>query len=288
VERKNILLYSLLLVMMFNIFIPLPVTHAADLGSIVNTLAASSAPSDGGGSLLGQLFNLLFGKFLAPLLNIFHGSAAPATTVTPPETESASALPPNPGSDGVLQGRVIIVDPGHGGSNPGAVDNDSREADNNLAVGLNLRDKLRQAGAKVIMTRDSDRTVAPEGNSLRQELQARVDLAEVNNADIFVSIHSNENENPSISGATTYFSSGKSTQLAKMVQNAVVQVTQAEDRGVLQGNFYVIRTPSMPSILIEMGFVSNPAEAAKLNSDSYRSSIAQGIFNGITKYFQNA
>jgi len=289
VERKKILLYSLLLVMTLNIFMPLPVTQASGLDSIVNTLAASSAPSDGsGGGLFGQLFNLLFGKLLAPLLNIFHGSATPGSTGETAATESASALPPTPGSDQVLNGRVIILDPGHGGSNPGAVANDSREADNNLAVGLKLRDILTAAGAKVVMTRDSDRTVAPEGNSLRRELQARVDIAEANNADIFVSLHSNENEDSSISGATSYYSSDKSRHLAEMVQHAVVKATQAEDRGILQDNFYVLRSTSMPSTLIEMGFVSNPAEAARLNSDSYRTTIAQGIFNGITKYFQNA
>ena len=92
--------------------------------------------------------------------------------------------------------------------------NGARESDNNLAVSLKLRDLLVQDGAKVIMTRSSDKTVAPEGSTLGEELQARLDIADRNNADIFVSVHTNSNPNPDITGVTTYYPSGRSAELS--------------------------------------------------------------------------
>ena len=289
--NKKILSHILLLFIFLSIFAPVQSIHAASLGSVINTLASPTVPTQdstsSSGGLFDRLFSLLFDKILGPILNIFGGKS-PVNAGTSPVKVTPL---PSPNTDGmqdsaVLRGKVIIVDPGHGGSNPGAVANDSRESDNNLAVGLKLRAKLIQAGAKVIITRDTDRTVAPEGSSLGQELQARVDLAEKNHADIFVSIHSNENPDSSIDGAMTFYhNSSTSPNLALIVQNALIKETNAVDKGTSPATFYVLRNTSMPSILVEMGFVSNPDEAARLQSDAYRSHIAQGIYNGMVNYF---
>ena len=104
-----------------------------------------------------------------------------------------------------LSGKTVIVDAGHGGYNPGAIANGSIEKDNNLAVALLLEKQLKEAGATVIMTRSTDRAVATKVTSLRSELQARVDIAERNDGDIFVSIHSNSNDNPNFHGAMTFY-----------------------------------------------------------------------------------
>ncbi len=286
---KKILIYTLLLALAFNLIAPLAVGEAAGLGSIINTLSASTAPQSDNGGLLTPLLNLLFDKILGPLLNIFHSDAA---TNGGSSSKTAPVLPPlnpSPGPlSGNLHGKVIVVDPGHGGSNPGAVANGTRESDNNLAVGLKLRDLLTQAGARVIMTRDSDRTVAPEGNSLGQELQARVDLAENNNADIFVSVHTNENSDTSITGAETFYASGKTSNLAEAVETDLTRDTGLVNKGVSPETFYVLRNTTMPGILVEMGFLSNPAEAARLATDSFRSTIARGICDGIIDYFKSA
>jgi N-acetylmuramoyl-L-alanine amidase len=282
---------TLLFLMIFTIIAPLQTTHAAALDNVINTLSASTSPQDSsGGGLLNSLFDLLFNKILGPILNIFHGGSSTGGDSSPVKVTPLPPIGSGSGTvadSGVLRGKVIVVDPGHGGSNPGAVANNSRESDNNLAVGLKLRDKLTQAGAKVIMTRDTDRTVAAPGSSLGDELQARVDDAESNHADIFVSIHSNENPDPNITGAMTFYASGKSPKLALNVQSALVSETGAVDKGTSPETFYVLRNTTMPGILVEMGFVSNPTEATRLNSDSYRNQIAQGIFTGIVKYFQN-
>jgi N-acetylmuramoyl-L-alanine amidase len=99
--------------------------------------------------------------------------------------------------------------------------------------------------------------------SLRSELQARVDIAERNDGDIFVSIHSNSNNDPSFHGAMTFYGGERSEELAETIQKNLVYRTKAEDKGIQMAGFYVIRNTSMPSVLVEMGFVSNPkADAA--------------------------
>ncbi|SMC65089.1 N-acetylmuramoyl-L-alanine amidase family protein [Sporomusa malonica] len=290
-HSKKILTLLMLFVLVFNILGPVQVSHAASLDSVIATLGASSVPStDGGSNVFSKLFSLLFDKILGPILNVFGGNKS--TTTSPDNPVKVTPLPPQTGNSGitdsgVLRGKVIVIDPGHGGSNPGAVANGTRETDNNLAVSLKLRDKLTKAGAKVVMTRETDRTVASEGSSLGQELAARVDIAEANNADIFVSVHSNSNPNPEIYGAMTFFPSGKSSKLALEVQDNIIRETGAADKGTSSATFYVLRNTTMPSILVEMGFVSNTGEARKLQEDSYRNKIAQGIFNGVVKYLNN-
>lgn len=278
----------LLLTLTVSLAAPLASAEAAGIGSVLDAVAAPTAPANGGG-ILTALFDLIFNKLLGPVFNIFGGGNAS----TKDSSTSPAKLPPVPSGSGpvadsgVLRGKVIVVDPGHGGNNPGAIANGDVEADNNLAVGLKLQDRLRQAGATVVMTRDSDRNVNPNAATLSAELQARLDIAEKNHADIFVSIHSNDNPDPSVAGAMTFYPSGKSSALALEVQSALVRETAATDKGTQPETFYVLRNAAMPSILVEMGFVSNPAEAAKLKSDAYRGKVAQGIFSGIVKYFQN-
>lgn len=186
-----------------------------------------------------------------------------------------------------LSGKTIIIDAGHGGHNPGAVANGSVEKDNNLAVALLLEEQLEEAGANVIMTRTTDRAVANGVTSLRAELQARVDIAEKNDGDIFVSIHSNSNNNQNVHGAMTFYGGERSEELAETIQKNVVYRTKAQDKGIQPAGFYVIRNTSMPGVLVEMGFVSNPKEAKLLSDPSYRQKIANGIYEGIEEYFRD-
>lgn len=285
----------MLVLVLFSLIAPMTVTHAASLDNVLTTLTASTISGQDntshGTGFLEKLFSFVFDKLLGPILNVFNSKATNnASTAHPVVITSLPATTTNPiaiQNNGILKGKIIVVDPGHGGSNPGAVANNTRESDNNLAVSLKLRDQLVQAGATVIMTRDTDRTVAPEGSSLGAELQARVDLAETNHADMFISIHSNENPDTNIAGAMTFYPNGKSSTLASEVENALIAKTSAVNKGTSSATFYVLRNTSMPSTLVEMGFVSNREEAALLNSDSYRTKIAQGILNGIVKYFNN-
>lgn len=279
--------HLLLLIMLFSILMPVSTSSAASIDSVIGTLSSATAPADSNGSnFFEKLFDLVFKQILGPIFNVFSGDKSDTNPANSPV--KVTPLPPtnNSGQNhGSLQGKVIIIDPGHGGSNPGAVGFNTRESDNNLAVGLKLRDKLSNAGAKVIMTRTTDRTVAPEGSTLGQELQARVDIAEKNNADIFVSVHTNSNPDTNIVGATTFYPQGKPDGLAREVQTALINNTQAVNKGVEPATFYVLRNTSMPSILVEMGFNSNRDEASRLQDDSYRNQIASGIYDGIASYF---
>lgn len=285
-NNSKMIAVLLIVLALFSILGSVQVTYAAANNDIVNKLTSSTLPSDqNSGGFLQKLLDLLLNKILGPILNIFNQGQSqttkPPVIVKPlPPTDNGSIV-----DSGVLRGKVIVLDPGHGGSNPGAVANNVRESDVNLAVGLKLRDKLVQAGAKVIMTRSTDRTVAPEGSSLGQELQARIDIAQANQADIFISLHSNYNDSSALQGAMTFYPSSKTSSLAVEIQSALIKETQAVDKGISPATFYVLRNNNVPSILVEMGFLSNPSEAAKLSNDSYQNKIAQGIFNGTVKYF---
>lgn len=278
VKKKLILI--LLVCLIANVSFASTTAYAFSVGDILGQTTQGSNLS----ALSDVFIGLLLEKLLGPLIH----STGDKTVPVPPSGDSA---PANDNSkqdntkSSAIKGKIIVIDPGHGGSNPGAVANNSTESSNNLAVGLKLQNLLVQAGAKVIMTRDTDRTVAPEGSTLGEELQARVDLAEAKHADIFVSLHSNSNPDSSIEGAMTFYHGEKSPDLASQIQKSLIKATGATDKGIAKETFYVLRNTSMPGVLVEMGFVSNANEAAKLKSESYRDRLATGVFNGIGNYF---
>jgi N-acetylmuramoyl-L-alanine amidase len=209
-------------------------------------------------------------------------------------TTASSALrlpsnrPQSPGQDPnssiplptIQNGRhVVIIDPGHGGSDPGAVGiGNLHEADVVLEIAQEVASILEQQGVQVIMTRTSDVDV---------ELEPRVVIAEQANASLFVSIHANaiDMSRPEVNGTSTYyFSSGEG--LAQTVQNAIVQALGMKDRGIHSARFYVLRKTSMPAILVETAFVTGAEDARKLADSSWRSQMAMAIANGVLQYLQ--
>lgn len=185
-----------------------------------------------------------------------------------------------------LVGKTVVLDPGHGGTNPGAVANQVEEAQINLDVSLKVKDLLEKEGAKVVLTRDANRNVAAKGVPLSAELQARLDIASAQAGDIFVSIHSNSNENSQIKGAMSFYYDEGSKELAQTIQQQLIQSTKAVDKGIVKENFYVLKNSAVPAVLVELGFVTNPQEAAMLNTKSYQEKLAQGIYQGILAYMQ--
>jgi N-acetylmuramoyl-L-alanine amidase len=186
---------------------------------------------------------------------------------------------------GLLAGKVIVLDPGHGGNNDGAVHFGVREADVNLAVGLKLRDKLTAFGATVIMTRTTDSSVASPWANAAGELQARVDVAAAHDADVFVSLHSNAHPKPETAGAISFYPAGRPNELARAIQAGLTGEVGMVDKGVRPANFYVLRNSDIPAALIEMGFLTNQAEAARLADGSYQNQVAEGICKGLLGYF---
>jgi N-acetylmuramoyl-L-alanine amidase len=182
----------------------------------------------------------------------------------------------------VLKDRIIVVDAGHGGKDPGTIGSNTNEKTIVLSVAQKLKEKLESAGAKVIMTRDDDTFISLEG---------RVEIAKKNHAELFISIHVNSASSNKANGAETYYDTStnpkgyESYLLAKEIQSQIVNNAKMYDRGVKDNRFYVIRNNTVPSVLIELGFISNESDAAKLTSSSYQDIFAESIYQGIVQYY---
>lgn len=191
-----------------------------------------------------------------------------------------------------LAGQRIMVDAGHGGTDSGAIGpSGGRESDVNLGVATRLRDRLKALGAEVRMTRSDDSNVAYPGASQREELEARVALANSWPAQVFVSVHSNSAPNREAHGTETYHSrnaSQASKDLAKHVQQEMVAATGFRDRGVKSAAFHVITHTTMPGILAETGFLSNAVEEQQLLKPEVQDRMAAAISRGVERtFFQN-
>ncbi|NLW22647.1 MAG: AMIN domain-containing protein [Tissierellia bacterium] len=181
--------------------------------------------------------------------------------------------------------KLIVIDPGHGGHDPGAVQNGTLEKDVNLAVSLKLNERLKSLGYNTIMTRDTDVYI---------ELKERAAIANRNMADLFISIHANSNSDSSVSGIQVlYHAYDKATvkkdvnlQLAKIMMEEITKGTGAQDRGLItRERTVVIRDTEMPSVLIEIGFLTNKEEVQLLQDDAYQNKIVESIVKGIEKFF---
>ncbi|MBE9081236.1 MULTISPECIES: N-acetylmuramoyl-L-alanine amidase [unclassified Tolypothrix] len=198
---------------------------------------------------------------------------------------SPSDLPDNnlplPGSGSTIpNGRmVVLIDPGHGGKDPGAIGiGGVREKDIILPIGIRVAQILQQNGVQVIMSRNSDYFVSLEG---------RVVMAARARADVFVSIHANSAGagRPDVNGLETYYyDSGLS--LARIVHSNILQSLNIRDRGVRRARFYVLRKSSMPSILVETGYLTGQVDVANLQSSNYQNQMAEAIARGILQYLK--
>ncbi len=178
------------------------------------------------------------------------------------------------------RGKTIVVDAGHGGRDPGAISIIGlREKSVNLAAAKMVARKLREQGVNVILTRRSDVFV---------ELNERAAIANRAKADLFVSIHADSYGNPSVSGFSVYISRSASPQSQRLSGLIVRELatTGAANRGVRRSNFRVLVRTSCPAVLIELGFLSNRAEAMRLGRDEYLSRLAGAISRGILKFSQ--
>ncbi|RDI44110.1 SH3 domain-containing protein [Falsibacillus pallidus] len=183
----------------------------------------------------------------------------------------------SPQSHGSIAGKTIVIDPGHGGRDNGTTGNKGTlEKNMTLKTAQLLYDKLSNAGAKVIMTRNDDRYIS---------LQSRVAVAQYEDADAFISIHYDSIPDRSVNGHTTYYYHSFQKDLAESVNQAVSKKVNLRDRGVRFGDYHVIRENHQPSTLLELGYLSNPAEEASILSNQYQQIASTGIYNGLMDYF---
>ena len=174
--------------------------------------------------------------------------------------------------------KLIVLDAGHGGGDPGAVSNGVREKDIVLSVTHKLDDILRAKGYNTVMTREDD-TFVTLGN--------RSKIANDADADLFVSIHANSFRGSAANGIETLHNGEtKSKGLSQSIQDELIRETGATDRKIKhRPNLAVLRGTKMPSTLVELGFITNPAEVAKLQMESYQNQLAQAIARGIENFF---
>ena len=190
-----------------------------------------------------------------------------------------------------MKGRRIAIDPGHGGSDSGAIGPTGiMEKSITMRVSRELKRLLEAEGATVILTRTGDTEVSEKGASATsvEELQARCDVANKAKADIFLSIHADAFTNREVKGTTTYYyaqGTKQSKLLADSVRTALIDAIGTVDRGTQSCNFYVVKHTDMPAILVEISFISNPDEEKMMNSETGIKKIAQGIADGIADYF---
>lgn len=196
--------------------------------------------------------------------------------------------PEAPSVDGV-KGHTIVLDAGHGGSDTGAVGPSGvTEASVTLAVTQDLQRILEASGARTAMTRDTDVDVYGPNATAGQELQARVDVGErTPGTEVFLSIHCNAFSNPEANGMETYYCAGSPSgaRLATILNEELDRAGGRRNRGVKTANFYVIRHSSMPASLVELAFVTNPAEEALLADADYQERLAYALAIGLSRYF---
>ncbi len=175
---------------------------------------------------------------------------------------------------------LVMLDPGHGGSDPGAIGiGGLQEKGVVIAVSHHAANALRSQGIAVQMTRQGDETL---------DLQPRVDRAAAANATIFVSIHANavNMQRPEVNGLETYYFSEAGLTLANAIHRRVMGTVAMNDRGVKQARFFVLRRTTMPSTLIEIGFVTGALDAPKLRDPQWQAQMGQAIAQGILDYLQ--
>lgn len=191
-------------------------------------------------------------------------------------------------TSGGLKDKIITLDAGHGGSDPGAIGaKGTKEKTITLAITLKVQELLKKKGAKVYMTRTKDVDVYGPNASDKDELQARVNVAEKYNSDLFLSLHINSSVNKNVGGFSTYYypKTAHDLRIAQAVQKQLTDNFGVDDMGVRQANFYVVKRCSMPAALLEMCFISNPKEETLMQSQWFQKKTAAMIVAGIEKYF---
>ncbi len=187
-----------------------------------------------------------------------------------------------------LIGKTIIIDAGHGGFDPGAIGvSGVKEKDVNLAIAKRLAAYLKQAGVTVIETRPADNALA---DTKKGDMARRKEIAEENNADIFISVQANRFPQQQYRGAQVFYhkQSEEGKALATNIQDEIKANLKNTTRVAMPiDNVYVVRSLAIPSIVVEVGFLSNPEEEKLLENPAYQDQMAYNIFLGIIKFYSD-
>lgn len=193
----------------------------------------------------------------------------------------------------VAAGKVIVIDSGHGGDDPGKIGiNQAKEKDVNLKIAKKVKKRLKKEGWKVVMTREEDVMLgdAQKGNRKIHDMKARVELINKTMPAMAVSIHQNSYQEAEIHGAQVFYYShsqdGK--RMAETMQRALLMADEENTRQAKANDtYYLLKRTEVPTIIVECGFLSNPEEAAKLVSPKYQEKLAEAIAEGILACMEN-
>lgn len=190
-----------------------------------------------------------------------------------PESQQATT----DGDSTELKGKTIVLDPGHGGKDSGTIGViGTLEKNLNLRTAQLLANKLEAAGANVILTRKDDIFIP---------LQVRVEISHLYHADAFISLHYDSINDSSVNGVTSYYYTSNQKKLATSLHKSIIEATDRKDRGVRKNEFVVIKQNKQPASLLELGYLSNPAEEQTLLSSKYQETISTAIYHGLENYF---
>lgn len=200
----------------------------------------------------------------------------------------AKSSPALPVSAIPTEGKVIVLDAGHGATDGGATGvSGAVEKDLNLAITTLLKDMLEDTGAKVVMTRVSDDPIA---DSKREDMRLRKRLRDESNADAFVSIHMNKFSESKYKGAQVFYSpTDSSKELGEIIQGCLKDMLSPDNNRVAKSagdSLYLLRDSTIPAVIVECGFLSNPSEEQLLLQPDYQSKVARAICTGVMKYFE--
>ena len=188
-----------------------------------------------------------------------------------------------------LLGKVIYIDPGHGGTDPGALYNDLYEADLNLQISLKLESELEKNGAIVYLTRYGDYDLAVKNaiNRKRSDLSRRANIINASNADIYLSIHLNSDISSTWQGAQAFYDTvnEKNEIIAKIMQEQLKKDLKTKREYKQINDHYLYQRVKIPGVLLEVGFISNPNERYLLKQESYQEKISISIKDGLINYF---
>lgn len=183
----------------------------------------------------------------------------------------------------------IVIDPGHGGYDPGKVGvNNTLEKNINVSIATILRDILQENNYDVVMTRsdDSDLCTPGSANKKTNDLNNRIKIINEAKPSLVVSIHQNSFQDPKVAGAQVFYYSDETKKAADILQSELVAGLDPSNHRVAKSNtsYYLLKNTPYPVVIVECGFLSNPSEEELLNSPDYQQKTAEAIYNGIDKY----
>lgn len=196
---------------------------------------------------------------------------------------------------GSSTGLVIVIDPGHGGIDPGKVGvNGSYEKDINLAIGLYLKEALEKKKCQVIMTRETDIGLyqVSDTNKKTADLRKRVEIMNQENVDLVISVHQNSFSDTVSRGAQVFFYTGSASgeAFAKVLQSQMTSCLDTTNHRQAKGNsdYYLLKNTEPTAVIVECGFLSNPDEAAKLCDAAYQRQVAWAVAQGTLQYIESS